>query len=62
MYELYIDDSILVGPDPTEIYDILKLMCKTRSDIIEEGALEDFLGVNIDIKPNSTIPHTTTPT
>ena len=60
MYTLYTDDSILAGPDPTEIDDILKQMRKANLDITEEGTLEDFLGVNIDRKKDGSI-HLTQP-
>ena len=48
MYALCIDDSILTGPDSTEIDNILKKLRKAELNITEEGILEDFLGVNID--------------
>ena len=60
MYTLYTDDSILAGPDPTEIDDTLKLMRRSKLDITEEETLEDFLGVNIDRKSDGTI-HLTQP-
>ena len=50
MYELYTDDSILAGPDQQEIDDILAKMRHAKLDIIKEGTLEDFMGVNIDRK------------
>ena len=60
IYDLYTDYSILAELDPTEIDDILKLMRKYKLDITEEGTLEDFMGVNIDRKPDGTI-HLTQP-
>ena len=60
VYALYTDDSILAGPDPIEIDHIIKLMRKAKLDITEEGTLEDFLGFNIDRKPDGTI-HLTQP-
>ena len=48
-------DSILAGPDPTEIDDILRLMRKVKLDITEEGTLEDFSDVNIDRVTNGAI-------
>ena len=60
IYALYTDASILAGPYSTEIDNILKLMRKANLDITEEGTLEDFIGVNIDIKPNGII-HLTQP-
>ena len=35
VYALYTYAFILEGPDPEEIDDILKLMCKVKLDIIE---------------------------
>ena len=55
MYALYIDESILTVPDPTEIDNTLKKLRKAELDITEEGTLNDFLGVNIDRKPNGSI-------
>ena len=55
MAALYLDKSIRLGPNPEYIDTILKLMCKAKSDITEEGTLEEFLGVNLDRKMNSTI-------
>ena len=60
MYALYTDDSILAGPNPEEIDDILKLTHTDKLDITEEGTLEDFLGVNIDRISDGTI-HLTQP-
>jgi hypothetical protein len=60
MYALYTDDSILAGPDVDEINAIIADMRKAKLDITEEGELEDFLGVNIDRKPDGTI-HLTQP-
>ena len=60
MYALCTDDSILAGPSPEEIDDIPKLMREAKLDIAEEGALEDFLGVNINRKSDGTI-HLTQP-
>ena len=53
MYALYAYNCILAGPDPIEIDDIRKLVRKL--DITEERNLEDFLGLNIDMKLNGTI-------
>ena len=60
MYTLYTNDSILVGPNPEKINDILKLIRKAKLDITEKGTLEDFLGVSIDRKSDGTI-HLTQP-
>ena len=58
MYALYTDESILAGPHPTEIDDIIKQMCNAKLDITEEGTREDFLGVNIYWKPDDSIHFT----
>jgi hypothetical protein len=55
MYILYTDDSILVGPDPKEIDQIIEDMQKAKLDITVEGDLQDFLGVNIEQKEDGTI-------
>ena len=47
LYALYTDDSILVGPDKSEIDNIIRDMTKVGLKITDEGTLEDFLGVNI---------------
>ena len=60
IYALYTDDSILVGPSKNEIDEVIKQMKKINLDITDEGTLEDFLGVNIERKPNGDI-HLTQP-
>ena len=60
MYILYTDDSILAGPDPKEIDQIIKDMQKAKLDITVEGDLQDFLGVNIEQKEDGSI-HLTQP-
>jgi transposase InsO family protein len=55
MYVLYTDDSILAGPDETEINQIIKEMKQAKLDITVEGGLEDFLGINIDRQKDGTI-------
>jgi hypothetical protein len=52
---LYTDDSILAGPDETEINQIIKEMKQVKLDITVEGGLEDFLGINIDRQKDGTI-------
>ena len=47
MYVLYTDDSILAGPDPKELDQILLEMSNSGLDITSEGGIEDFLGVSI---------------
>ena len=61
MYVLYTDDSILEGPDPKEIDNIIAQMYKIKLGIAVEGTLEGFLVVNINMKQvqqiYSTQPH-----
>ena len=60
MYAIYTDNSMLVGPDPREINQIIAKMLKANLDITIKGDLEDFLGVNIDRREDGTI-HLTQP-
>jgi len=46
IYILYTDDSILAGPDKSEINRTISEM-KRKFNMTEEGSLEDFLGINI---------------
>ena len=48
IYALYTDDSILAGPDPQELQDIIKLIAESVLKITQEGTIEDFLGVIIE--------------
>ena len=62
MYVLYTDDSILAGPDLEELDDII---CQIRQSGLEittkDEGIDDFLGVNIEAKNDSsfvlTQPH-----
>ena len=47
---LYNDDSILSGPDPEEIEQVLKDSKKANLEVTDKGNSEDFLGVNIESK------------
>eukprot|EP00978_Attheya_sp_CCMP212_P016930 scaffold44736_cov62-Attheya_sp.AAC.2 len=60
MYVLYTDDSLLAGPDQSEINQIIKDLKKARLDIMVEGDIQDFLGINIDCKKDGTV-HLTQP-
>ena len=60
MYVLYTDDSILAGPSEEEIDKVIEDIKKAKLDITIEGDLQDFLGVNIDRKPDGSI-HLTQP-
>ncbi len=56
LYVLYTDDSLLAGPDKNEIDQIIdELQKKAKLAITVEGDLADFLGVNIDRRPDGTI-------
>ena len=60
MWALHTDDSILAGPDQDEINQIIKEMKQAKLDMAEEGDTQDFLGVNIERKPDGSI-HLTQP-
>jgi hypothetical protein len=60
MYTLYINNSILAGPNQVEIDQIIKEMQAAHLDITIEGDLQDFLGINIERKAHGTI-HLTQP-
>ena len=60
MYVLYTDDSILAGPDPKELDDIIEQICQAKLNIIVEGNLQDFLGVNIERQKDGSM-HMTQP-
>jgi hypothetical protein len=47
---LYTNDSILAGPDEEEINQIISDIRGAGLNIIEEGDIQDFLGVNIERK------------
>jgi Reverse transcriptase (RNA-dependent DNA polymerase) len=52
MYLLYTDDSILAGPDRKELERITQEMQQCGLKITVEGDIEDFLGVNIQKRPD----------
>ena len=60
MYVLYTDDSILAGPNDDEINDVIQQIKNVGLNITIKGDLQDFLGVNIDRKPDGSI-HLTQP-
>jgi hypothetical protein len=60
MYVLYTDDSILAGPDEAEIDRVIEDIKQAGLNITIEGDLQDFLGINIDRKPDGSI-HLTQP-
>ena len=55
LYNLYTDDSILAGPDQKEINKVIEDMKKAKLDIMVEGDIQDFLGVNINQNNDGTI-------
>ncbi len=61
IYVLYMDNSILIGPDLKELDKIIEDMKKVGLDLTVEGDISDFLGINIqchkDSKVNLTQPH-----
>ena len=60
MYLLYIDDSILAGPDKEEIAQVINYLKGANLDVTDEGNTEDFLGINIQRKDEEihlTQPH-----
>ena len=61
MYVLYTDDSILAGPDPKELDQIMDEIKTTGLKITSEEGIDDFLGVHIDKKDDGsfelTQPH-----
>jgi hypothetical protein len=60
VYILYTDDSILMGPDPKELDNLIDKMKATKLELTVEGDISDFLGVKIDYKRDGTI-HLTQP-
>ena len=60
MYVLYMDDSILAGPDLSEIERAIEDIRKAKLDITIEGDIQDFLGVHISRKEDGSV-HLTQP-
>jgi len=60
MYVLYTDDSILAGPDLSEIDKAIQDIQAAELDITIEGDIQDFLGINIERREDGTI-HLTQP-
>ena len=48
VFVLYTDDSILAGPDPKELDQIIQDMKDAELELTVEGGIEDFLGVQIE--------------
>ena len=55
IYMLYTDDSILAGPCPKEIEQVVKDLKRANLNVTDEGDVQDFLGVNIDKQKDGTI-------
>lgn len=55
LYALYTDDSILAGPDKSEIDRLIEQIKGIGLDITDEGNVEDFLGVNIERSADGTV-------
>ncbi len=51
---IYVDDSILMGPNAAELEYLVKQMSK-RFEIQEEGSLGDFLGIQIAREPDGNL-------
>ncbi len=60
IYVLYMDDSILAGPDLQELNKIIEDMKKVGLDVTVKGDISDFLGINIQHHKNGTV-HLTQP-
>jgi hypothetical protein len=55
MYVLYTDSLLLAGPSQKEIDQIVIDLKKAKLDITDEGNIEDFLGININIRKDGTV-------
>ena len=55
VYILYTNDSIIVGLDKEEIANIISKIDETVPDIIDEGNIFKFLGIDISSKGNGSI-------
>jgi Reverse transcriptase (RNA-dependent DNA polymerase). len=55
LYVLYTDNSILAGPEKSEIDKVVKMIQDTGLNITIEGDLQDFLGKNIQRENNGSI-------
>ena len=54
-YITYTDDSILCGPDPQELDDIVEKIKAAGLNITDDGTIGDFLGVEIDRRDDGTV-------
>ena len=55
IYVLYTDDSILTGPNKSEIDEAIEAIKSAKLKITVDGEVTDFLGVNIDRRSEGTI-------
>ena len=55
LYVLYIDDSILAGPNPKDIAQSIKYIKAAKLNITDESDIQDSLGLNTDHRPDGTI-------
>jgi hypothetical protein len=55
IYVLYIDDSLIVGPDQKEIDQVIQDIRAAKLNITVEGTIKDFIGVNIQRNKDDTI-------
>ena len=55
VYIIYTDDSVLAGPEPEEIEQVLKDLKKENLEVTDEGNIEDFLGVIFERKEGKII-------
>jgi len=58
IHVLHTDDSVLAGPDKTEINQVIQDIRDAKLDITVEGDIQDFLGVNIQQQENGKIVFT----
>ena len=49
IFVVYVDDGIMIGPNPKEIDEIVKSL-KEDYDLTDEGDLNEYLGIKIETK------------
>ena len=54
----YVDDSILIDPDPKNMDKVIQELQDLNYDISDEGKIDDYLGVKIERLPNGSIKMT----
>ena len=55
VYVLYVDDSILTGPDPKELDEAIQALKSVGLDLTKEDGIDDFLGINIHKDDDGTL-------